>query len=103
MSFAVVSGAIVGAIVCVAGAMAIRSLAWLYRQLRKRTRHDMDIQLSVMTASTAAEGRTERRRRSQPHWQYYHQCEPYDQPTADTDDDYGLDGRCGGNAASRVG
>lgn len=57
MGFAVVSGTIVGAIVCVAGAVAIRSLAWLYRQLRKRTRHGMDIQLSVMTAATAAEGR----------------------------------------------
>eukprot|EP00624_Nannochloropsis_granulata_P001251 evm.model.NODE_16051_length_12503_cov_36.466129.2 len=56
MGFAVVSGTIVGAIVCVAGAVAIRSLAWLYRQLRKRTRHDMDIQLSVMTAATTAEG-----------------------------------------------
>jgi len=55
MGFAVVSGTIVGAIVCVAGAVAIKSLAWLYRQLRKRTRNGMDIQLSVMTAAAAAE------------------------------------------------
>jgi len=55
MGFAVVSGTIVGAIVCVAGAVAIKSLAWLYRQLRKRTRHGMDIHFSVMTAAAAAE------------------------------------------------
>lgn len=49
MGFAVVGGTIVGAIVCVAGALMVKSLAWLYRQLRKRTRQGMEVQLSVMT------------------------------------------------------
>ncbi len=56
MGFAIIGGTIVGAIVCVAGTLAVKSLAWLYRQLRKRTRQGMEVQLSVVSGAMAGGG-----------------------------------------------
>lgn len=54
LGFAVVGGAIVGAIVCIAGTLAVKSLAWLYSRLRKRARQNLAVQLAPFTTEAAA-------------------------------------------------